>query len=304
MNPEESTVLPAVAPVVPVESASWVGDMMALTKARLTTLVLMTTSVGFCMGSTGAVDWFALFRVLFGTAFVAAAASVLNQFMERDADRLMQRTKDRPLPAGRMQPLTALGLGTLLGVAGTIYLFKRVNPTAALLALATLAVYLLLYTPLKRRTSFCVTVGAISGAIPPVIGWAAAKPSLGTGVWILFGVLFLWQMPHFLAIAWMYRDEYAQAGFVMLRRNDVGGFHTSVASLCYTVGLAVVTLLPSLLKMTAPFYLFGALLFNGVMLYCAFQFFLHRNRPSARKLFFASIIYLPCILGLLVFAKA
>jgi protoheme IX farnesyltransferase len=303
MNPEEIVVPSAVAPAVPLESVSWIGDMMALTKARLTTLVLLTTSVGFCMGSEGPVDWFALFRVLFGTAFVAAAASVLNQFIERDADRLMHRTKDRPLPTGRMQPLTALGLGTLLGVAGTIYLFKRVNTHAAWLALATLAVYLLFYTPLKRRTSLCVTVGAISGAIPPMIGWAAAKPSLGTGAWILFGVMFLWQMPHFMAIAWMYRDEYAQAGFVMLRRNDVGGRHTSLVSLLYTVGLSAVTLMPFFLKMTSVFYLVGAILLNAAMLWCAFQFLLRRDRPSARKLFFASIIYLPIILGLLVLTK-
>lgn len=304
MIPEEIVVrTPVVESTEPVESSSWIGDMMALTKARLTFLVLITTFVGFCMGSTGRIDGFLLFRALFGTAFVAAAAAVLNQFIERDVDRLMRRTKDRPLPAGRMQPLTALGLGVLLAVAGMIYLFKRVNVHAALLSLATLSVYVLIYTPMKRRTWFCVTVGAISGGIPPMIGWAAARPSVDAGAWILFGVLFLWQMPHFLAIAWMYRDEYAQAGFVMLPRNDVGGHATALMSLLYTIALAVVTFAPPFIKMTSAYYLIGAVLLNAVMLLCASRFLIQRDRPSARRLFFASIIYLPLILGLLVFTR-
>jgi protoheme IX farnesyltransferase len=191
-----------------------------------------------------------------------------------------------------------------MGVAGMIYLACAVNLFAASLALVTWVIYLFLYTPLKRRTCFCITVGAVSGAIPPMIGWVAAKPSLDAGAWILFGVLFLWQMPHFMAIAWMYRDEYAQAGFVMLRRNDIGGFSTAIESLIYAIALFVITLLPAILKMSGPVYLVGALLFNAGMLVCAIQFLVIRDRSSARRLFFASIIYLPFLLGLLVFTKA
>lgn len=280
------------------------SDLMMLTKARLTTLVLVTTFVGFCMASGRRLDWLLLLHTLLGTALVAGGAAVLNQFIEINFDRLMERTRSRPLPAGRMTPAAALKIGVGMVAGGLGYLGFAVNLLAAGLAAATFVIYVFLYTPLKRRDSLCITVGAVAGAIPPVIGWTAAKPSLATGAWILFGVLFLWQMPHFTAIAWMYRDEYARAGFVMLRRNDAGGLAASLASLFYTVLLVVVTLLPAVLKMTEPLYLAGALLFNAVMLACAIQFFQCRDRSSARRLFFASILYLPCILGLLVFAKA
>lgn len=307
MNPLTDEV--AAAPVLPViddelEASGLFGDVMTLTKARLSTLVLVTTTVGFFMGSGASVDWFLLFRVLFGTALVAASAAVLNQFIERKVDRLMRRTKSRPLPAGRMNPMTALAFGVLLGVAGLIYMMNRVNMLAAGLAALTLVIYLFAYTPMKRRTPFCVTLGAISGAIPPMIGWVAARPSLDAGAWILFGVQFFWQTPHFLAIAWMYRDEYAQAGFVMLRRNDIGGLCTARESLLCSIALAIVTLLPFFLKMVTPLYLAGALVCNGLFIACAIQFLIHRSRPSARRLFFASILYLPVLLGLMVFTRA
>lgn len=285
-------------------ASTWFGDFMMLTKARLSTLVLVTTFVGFCMGSAGGIDWFLLFRVLFGTAFVAASASVLNQVIERRVDRLMARTKNRPLAAGRMKTSTALGLGVLLGVAGFIYLLNRVNFLAAVLAALTLGVYLLLYTPLKRRTAWCVCVGAVSGAIPPMIGWAAARPSLDAGAWILFGVLFCWQMPHFLSIAWMYRDEYAQAGFVMIRRNDIGGQKVARESLLFTLLLAVITALPVFWKIATPAYLVGAILCDALLLVCAARFLVHRDRDCARRLFFASILFLPLLLGLMVLTRA
>lgn len=280
-----------------------VSDLSMLTKARLTMLVLITTFVGFCMASGQRIDWLLLLNTLVGTALVAGSAAVLNQLIEMNVDRLMERTKVRPLPSGRMKPAAALRIGLGMGVGGVLYLALTVNPLATALAAATLVIYLFMYTPLKRRTSFCITVGAVAGAIPPVIGWVAAKPSLGAGACILFGVLFLWQIPHFMAIAWMYHDEYAQAGFVMLRRNDIGGFATAFESLCYTGALAVVTLLPPALKMTSFVYLPGAVLFNGIMFLCAVQFLLRRDRASARRLFFASILYLPCVLGLLVFTR-
>ena len=279
------------------------SEIAVLTKARLTMLVLITTFIGVCMASGERIDWLLLLNTLLGTALVAGSAAVLNQCIEMNVDRLMERTKTRPLPSGRMKLSTALKIGLGMGAAGLVYLALTTNFSATLLAAVTLAIYLLWYTPMKRRSPFCITIGAVAGAIPPVIGWVAAKPSLGAGAWILFGVLFLWQIPHFMAIAWMYHDEYAQAGFVMLRRNDIGGFATAFESLCYTGALAVVTLLPPALKMTSFVYLPGAVLFNAIMFLCAVQFLLRRDRASARRLFFASILYLPCVLGLLVFTR-
>jgi len=249
-------------------------------------------------------DWFLFFRVMFGTAFVAASASVLNQFIERKVDRLMGRTKDRPLPAGRMAPGTALGLGVLLGVAGLIYLLNRVSPLCAGLAAGTLATYVAVYTPLKRKSPWCVTLGAISGAIPPVIGWTAATGSLGTGAWILFGILFFWQMPHFLSLAWLYRDEYAQAGFFMLRRGDTAGVKTASESLVCAAALTVVTLLPAFLGMAHPIYIVVALACDAWLLACAALFLAHRTRPAARRLFLASILYLPLVMALLVACRS
>jgi protoheme IX farnesyltransferase len=304
MNREELITPPVAAAAAEESAPGMLADLMTLTKARLSSLVLVTTFVGFCMGSRGGLDWFLLLRTLLGTALVAGAAAVLNQWVETNVDRLMNRTKGRPLPAGRMRRSTALGLGILLAVAGLIYLANRVNPLAAILAACTLAVYVLLYTPLKRRTPFCITVGAVSGGIPPMIGWAAAHGSLEAGAWILFGLLFLWQMPHFLAIAWMYRDEYAEAGFVMLRRNDIGGRATAQESLWCTLALIAVSQLPLAFGLVRPIYLAGTLLCGTMLLACALQFLRDRTRLSARRLFLASIIYLPLILGLMVLSKS
>jgi protoheme IX farnesyltransferase len=294
---------PAIMVVEEPQTYTVLGDLMMLTKARLTMLVLMTTAMGFGFGSSHGVDWFLFFRVMFGTAFVAAAASVFNQLIERKVDRLMGRTKDRPLPAGRMAPATALGLGMLLAVAGLIYLLNRVSPLCAGLAAATLATYVAVYTPMKRKSPWCVTVGAISGAIPPVIGWAAATGSLGAGAWILFGILFFWQMPHFLSLAWMYRDEYAQAGFFMLRRRDIAGIKAATESLVCAVALTVVTVLPVFLGLAHPWYAAVALLCDGWLLTCAVLFLSHRSRASARRLFLASILYLPLVMALMMVCR-
>jgi protoheme IX farnesyltransferase len=297
----EVTVAVAEAPVIVVAPQSYtrLQDLMMLTKVRLTTLVMMTTAIGFLFGSSHGVDWFLFFRVMFGTAFVAASASVLNQFIERKVDRLMPRTMDRPLPAGRMAPGTALGLGVLLGVAGLIYLLNRVSPLCAGLAAVTLGTYVGIYTPMKRKSPWCVTIGAISGAIPPVIGWAASTGSLGTGAWILFGILFFWQMPHFLALAWIYRDEYAQGGFCMLRRRDVAGVKAATESLLCAVMLSVWTLLPLAYGMAHRIYAVAAVGCDAWLLVCAVLFVAHRSRASARRLFLASILYLPLVMGLL-----
>jgi len=305
--PEVTAAVAEAPPLVAVrepQSYTLLHDLMVLTKVRLTLLVLMTTAIGFGFGSIHGMDWFLFFRVMFGTAFVAASASVLNQFIERKVDRLMGRTKDRPLPAGRMVPGTALGLGVLLGVAGLIYLLNRVSPLCAGLAAGTLATYVAIYTPMKRRSAWCVTVGAIAGAIPPVIGWAAATGSLGTGAWILFAILFFWQMPHFLSLAWMYRDEYRQAGFHMLRGGDITGTITATESLLCAAALTVVTLLPAFLGMAHPIYVVVALACDGWLLTCAVLFMSQRSRPSARRLFLASILYLPLVMALLVVCRS
>ena len=202
-----------------------------------------------------------------------------------------------------MKSSHALMLGIFMGVGGVAWLAITVNALSAVLAAATILIYIAAYTPLKRRTSLCTIVGALSGAIPPVIGWVAVKPSLDLGAWVLFGILFTWQMPHFLALAWMYRDEYAQAGFIMLRRDDRSGGKTATQSLLYTFGLIAITLIPYHAGMNNDIYLGGALLLDGVMLLFAVQFLVERERASARRLFFASIIFLPLILGLMVFTK-
>lgn len=280
-----------------------VGDLMVLTKARLSLLVIITTFVGFCCASDAGIDWLRLFHAVGGTTLAAAAAAVLNQFLESHVDRLMERTRHRPLPAGRMKPQTALALGVAMGVLGVAWLWFAVNALSAALALATIVIYIAIYTPLKRRTALCTIVGAISGALPPVIGWTAVRPSFDLGAWVLFGILFAWQMPHFLAIAWLYRDEYAQAGFVMLQRDDVSGCATAMQSLLFTLGLTAVTIVPFSAGLNSGLYLAGALLLDGAMLWFAAQFLLQRTRPSARRLFFASIFFLPVLLGLMVFTK-
>jgi len=277
-----------------------VSDLMVLTKARLSFLVVITTFVGFCMASGPRLDWVVLLHAVFGTTLAAAAAAVLNQYVEAPVDRLMERTRYRPLPAGRMRPATALMLGLALALGGVAWLWLTTNATSALLAAATILIYIALYTPLKRKTSLCTIVGAVAGAIPPVIGWTAVNPTLEAGAWILFGILFTWQMPHFLAIAWMYRDEYAQAGFVMLRRDDLSGCATAMQSLLYTIALTGITLVPFFLGKNSALYAGGALLLDGLLLACAIQFLIQRNRPAARRLFFASILFLPLILGLMV----
>jgi protoheme IX farnesyltransferase len=286
-----------------VQEQRIVSDLLTLTKARLSFLVVITTFVGFCMASGPQLDWLRLVHAVLGTTLAAGAAAVLNQVFESNVDRLMERTRHRPLPAGRMKPLTAMFLGISMAAFGVVYLWFAANPMSAYLAAATVLIYLFFYTPLKRKTSLCTIVGAVSGAIPPVIGWTAAKPSLDLGAWVLFGILFTWQMPHFLAIAWMYRDEYAQAGFVMLKRDDRTGSATAIQSILFTIALVAITLVPYFAGTNGAVYLVGAVILDAVMLVCAGQFMTNRTRESARRLFFASIAFLPLLLGLMVVTK-
>lgn len=276
---------------------------MELIKARLSLLVLITTLVGFLLGWNGPLDWFLLATTLFGTALSAGGASALNQWWERALDALMKRTEDRPLPAKRLHPRDALLFGFLCCITGTAILFFFVNVLSALLAAVTVVIYVLAYTPLKRRTTLNTLLGAVPGALPPLIGWAAATNDIGIGGAVLFLILWFWQMPHFLAIAWLYRGDYAAAGFRMLSVDDPEGFMTSRQALLYALGLLAVSLLPTLLGMASVFYFATALILGIFFVIAAFFFVKDRTRENARKLFFASIIYLPLILGALVIFK-
>jgi heme o synthase len=280
------------------------ADLLDLTKARLNLLVLITTFVGYWMGSSGPVDWLRLAQAVLGTALCAASAAAFNQLWEVKVDALMPRTASRPIVAGRMTGGAAFWIALALGIAGTAWLALSANLLSAILAASTIVIYVLLYTPMKRHTAWCTLVGAVSGALPPVVGWAAANPHLTLGAWVLFGVLFAWQMPHFLAIAWMYRDQYRGAGLVMLKRDDHTGLPTAVTSLLFTFLLTAVTMVPFNAVLGGSMYLGGALVINSVFFLAALHFCADRSRPVARRLFFASILYLPLILALMVFTKA
>lgn len=297
----KATASPLAATASPDKSL--VAVLCDLVKARLTFLVLLTTLVGFYVGVRGATDYWLMLHTLLGTALVACGAAALNQLWEREHDARMRRTADRPLPSGRMQPETVLVFGGVCSMAGLLYLAFAVNLLTSLLGAVTLASYIFIYTPLKRVTWLNTAVGAIPGALPPVMGWTAARNELTGEGWALFAILFFWQIPHFLAIAWMYREEYAQAGFVMLPSVDPDGSRTGRQAVSHTLGLLTVSLTPFLFRLTGPVYLFGALALGTVFLGAAVLFSCQLTRPRARQLFFVSILYLPLLLGLMVFDK-
>ena len=282
---------------------SWVAVASELLKARLTLLVLLTTLVGFYLGFRGSVDYWLMWHTLFGTALVASGASALNQLLERDLDAKMRRTQSRPLPSGRLQPNTVLIIGAAASIAGLIYLALTVNLITAVLGALSLLSYLFIYTPLKRVTWLNTAVGAIPGALPPLMGWTAARGELTSEGWALFAILAFWQLPHFLAIAWIYRDEYARAGFQMLPVIDPEGHRTSRQAVCHTLGLLPVSLCPFIFKLTGPFYLVGALLLGFVFLWFAIRFSRELTVRRARQLFLASILYLPALLAIMVLDK-
>ncbi len=274
-----------------------------LIKARLTFLVLLTTLVGFYVGFSGALDWMLLLHTMLGTALVASGAAALNQFLEREHDAKMRRTEDRPLPSGRMQPNTVLLLGGASGAIGLIYLAVAVNLTTSLLGAITLGSYLFIYTPLKRVTTLNTIVGAIPGALPPLMGWTAARGEITLAGWSLFAILFFWQLPHFLAIAWIYREQYAEAGYMMLPVVDPSGHRTGRQAVSHTLGLLPVSLSPFLFHLAGPVYLCGALVLGLAYFWFALRFSRQLTLPRARGLFFASILYLPLLLGLMVLDK-
>ena len=281
-----------------------IGDLAELVKARLTLLVLLTTAVGFYLGSESPINYMALFHVFFGTAAAAAGAAALNQWWERRADALMRRTRTRPIPAGRMRPLQAFILGIALSVFGVGYLAIVCNGLSAVLAAITIAIYILAYTPLKRASTANTAVGAIPGAIPPMIGWSAARGSIDAGAWSLFAIVFLWQLPHFFAIAWMYREDYSRAGFRMISTDDRSGERSASQSVFFCILLLVIAGLPAFLGIANFVYLGVELLLGGMFTAIAMRFLRMRNASAARLLFIASIAYLPLLLAALVLTKS
>ena len=295
--------MPMDVPVAASAARSRAADFLSLTKPRLNFLVLITTMVGFYLGaqepSAGLI-----FHTLVGTALVAGAASVLNQVWERDTDGLMRRTRLRPLPDKRLRPAEGARFGLALAAIGLVELTAGANFRAAVVAAATLVSYVLAYTPLKRRTSLATIVGAVPGALPPVIGWAAATNTLSLHGWILFAIVFVWQMPHFLAIGWMFRDDYANAGIPLLPVIEPDGRSTGRQALIYAAALVPVSLAPVMLGMAGPWYLAGALVLGGLMLTVAARFADQRTMPAARAMFFGSILYLPLLWVLLILDRA
>jgi protoheme IX farnesyltransferase len=282
---------------------SWASVFADLVKARLTTLVLLTTLVGFYLGWRGAMNYALMLNALAATALVASGASALNQLLERDYDAKMRRTQGRPLPSGRLQPTTVMIFGGVCSVAGLVYLALAVNLLTSVLGAVTLVSYLFIYTPLKRVTWLNTAIGAVPGAFPPLMGWTAARGELTGEGWALFAILFFWQLPHFFAIAWIYRDEYAKAGFKMLPGIDPEGRRTAQQAVSNTLALLAVSLFPFVFKMAGPAYLAGAIILGAGFLWCAIQFSRHLTLTRARQLFFASIIYLPLLLALMVWDK-
>jgi len=276
------------------------SDFVTLAKPRLNLLVVGSAVAGYAMAGGDSGQVFRLLSTILGTGLVAGGASAYNQILERDADALMQRTRLRPLPDGRLQVGEALLFATALSSLGLATLAVGVNTLCALVALATLVRYVVIYTPLKRVTSFATVIGAIPGALPPVIGWVAAREELSQGAWLLFGIVFLWQLPHFLSIAWMFRDDYARAGFLMLPVLEPDGRSTGRQTVIYAAALVPMSLAPTLIGLTGRAYFAGALALAAIFMTLAVKFALSRSRPDAKRLFFGSIIYLPLLWILMI----
>jgi protoheme IX farnesyltransferase len=280
---------------------SRLADYLELTKPRVAVLVLFTVAAGVWLGSAGAADLVCLVHAVLATGLIAGGASALNQLLERHSDALMRRTESRPLPAGRLQPAEVLVFGLALGVGGLVYLAAAVRqPLAVLVAAFTFLSYVFLYTPLKRRTSLNTLVGAVPGALPPVIGWTAARGELGPGALVLFLILFIWQVPHFLAIAWIYREDYARAGLVMLPGLDATGAVTGRQMTIYSLTLLPVSLLPVLVGVAGTGYLIAAIALGLAFLASVLGFLHEANNAQARQVLRASLIYLPLLLAFLL----
>jgi heme o synthase len=277
-------------------------DYYILTKPEVNLLILMTTSAGYYLGSRGAFRFSGLVHTLIGTLLVASGTATLNQWMERGHDGQMRRTAGRPLPARRVGAGAALGFGVTLGVAGVVYLALLVNGLSSLLALGTLLSYLLIYTPLKRKTALCTLSGAFPGAMPTLIGWAGAAATIDGQAWLLFAILFLWQFPHFLGIALMYREDYARAGYHMLPSFDLDTRFTRAEIVVFSFALIVVTLLPKPAGEGLG-YAVGMAVAGSFLFYYSVRMLNSASKASPAHLLHASVIYLPVVLGIMMFGK-
>jgi len=283
--------------------ASRASAYVALTKPDVSFLVLMTTAAGYYMGVRGAVDWLHLIQTVFATLLIAAGTATLNHYIERDSDRFMRRTAARPLPSGQLQPREALWFGVILSVAGALDLYLTAGILPSVLGILTSLSYLLAYTPLKKRTVWATAVGAFPGAIPPMIGWVAATGALDRGAWLLFAILFLWQFPHFYAIAWMYREDYARAGILMLPVVDREGTRTFRQIILTAIALVGVSLLPAVLGLAGVRYFFGALVVSTALVQVCLWASSSRTNARAKWLMHATVLHIPVLLGLMVFDK-
>jgi protoheme IX farnesyltransferase len=274
-------------------------DYLELSKARIVMMVLITTAAGYLIAARP-VDAIILLHTLIGTAMVAAGTNALNQYIEREHDAKMRRTRLRPLPDGRITPRAALVFSSLIAVIGTLYLGFLVNWLTAALGAFTLTSYIFVYTPLKRISTACTIIGAIPGAIPPLMGWTAATNQLALGGWIAFAILFLWQLPHFMAISWIYREDYGRAGFVMTSVRDGNGTATARQAIYYSLALLAVSVAPSFAGMTGVAYLVGAIILGAAITAASVRFFFERSNKTAMKLFMTSNLYLVAVMTLLV----
>jgi len=290
----------AVAPLPRLSTRDRIAAYAELTKPRITFLIVLTSAAGFALASPGSVNYSALLSAMFGIALLSSGIATLNQYIERDLDSLMRRTADRPLPSGKLHPNEALIFGWTLTIVAEVYLALMVNPLSALLGLTVIAGYLFAYTPLKTRTTLSTMVGAFPGAVPPLIGWAAARGEIGLEAWVLFAILFLWQFPHFLAIAWMYREDYCRAGILMLPVVDPDGRVTAQQIVVYTVLLLPVSLLPTVLGTSGKIYFVGAIVLGLLFLYSSVRAAMSKSRQEAKRLLLASVIYLPLLFILMV----
>lgn len=273
---------------------------LELTKPRITFLIVLTSAAGFVLGAKGATDYLVMFDALLGIALLSSGIATLNQYMERTLDGLMRRTASRPLPSGKLTSAQALTFGVSLTVVALIFLAVFVNVLTAALGVAVVVGYLLCYTPLKTRTTLSTVVGAFPGAMPPLLGWSAASGALTFEAWVLFAIMFLWQFPHFLAIAWMYREDYARAGIVMLPVVEPEGRITGQQIVIWTLLLIPVSLFPYALGTAGKIYFYGALVLGLLFLASSIAAALSASRRNARRLLLASVIYIPLLLGLLV----
>jgi heme o synthase len=278
-------------------------DYLALTKPRVVVMVLVTTSVGFYLAAAEQLNWSLLCHTLVGVALASGGTLALNQYLERDLDARMLRTRERPLPEGRLQPNEALGFGVGITAGGLIYLTWLVNPLSGLVTAVSVASYLFLYTPLKQKTPFCVMVGALPGALPPVTGWVAASGQLALEAWVLFAILFLWQIPHSLSIAVLYREDYARANFQLLPVVDPDGTRTGRQIVVHSLALLAVGLLPTTLQLAGTVYFVTAFVLGVAMLVCGGWLAISYSSVAARRLLVASLVYLPALLVMMAVDK-